>query len=161
MSRYWSLYIVTRPRVDGAVLLTASRLLKSVSDPFYPNTHNITTAKPLEPESWNPERMLTPHNASCATCHASHVRWHVSHVTRHPSHVRCKFYTQNFSKTGVTKRWRVCYQRGPPSLVSHGAREPQFPQGKTRKTRTVLSAVITIYEDLKSAIHPTGLVRKN
>ena len=58
------------------------------------------------------------------TCHMSHVTCHVSHVTCHVSHVACHvsvfffFFFFFFGKSGEDYRWRVCYQRGLPRLVS-------------------------------------------
>ena len=39
---------------------------------------------------------------------------HMSHVTFHMSHVAFFF----FGQSGEAYRWRVCYQRGLPRLVS-------------------------------------------
>ena len=50
-------------------------------------------------------------------CHLSHVTCHMSHVTCHVSHVT--FFLLLFSGLfGEAYRWRVCYQRGLPRLVS-------------------------------------------
>ena len=50
---------------------------------------------------------------SCVTCHMSHVMCHMSRVT-------CKifFLLIFFGQSGESSRWRVCYQRGLPRLVS-------------------------------------------
>ena len=47
-----------------------------------------------ELESWNFERMFTPHHVSCVTCHISRVTCHLSPVTCHvsPAHVTCQKY---------------------------------------------------------------------
>ena len=50
--------------------------------------------------------------------HLSHVPCHISHVTCHMSHVTCDIFSfLFFLQIGETSRWRVCYQRGLPSLV--------------------------------------------
>ena len=48
---------------------------------FSSNLQNIIIPKPIGQETWNFERMFTPH-----MCHVSCVSWHVSHVTCHLSH---------------------------------------------------------------------------
>ena len=101
--------LVNRPGVAGAVLQTASSLSEWVSHPFPPDIHNIMTAKPLELESWNFERMFTPHHVSCVTYHLSRVTCHVSLVTI--------FFFFFFRQSGQDYWWRVCYQRGLPRLV--------------------------------------------
>ena len=72
---------------------------------------------------------------SCVTCHMSRVTCHVSPVTCHLSPVTCKkiifqhfnslflifkFFLrkQKIGQSGGASRWRVCYQRGLPRLVS-------------------------------------------
>ena len=52
-------------------------------------------------------------------CHVSHVTCHVSCVTCHMSHVIFFFfYVKKIGQSGGASRWRVCYQRGLPRLVS-------------------------------------------
>ena len=63
--------------------------------------------------------MFTPTNKSRVTCHISRVTCHVSRVTCHVSHVTFLFYFLFFGQSGEAYRWRVCYQRGLPSLVYH------------------------------------------
>ena len=80
--------------------------------------------KPSELESWNLERMFTPHPVSCVKCHVSRVMCHVSRVTCHVSRVNCHmsffffFIVKKIWQSGGASRWRVCYQRGLPRLVS-------------------------------------------
>ena len=65
--------------------------------------------------------MFTPHHVSRVTCHVSHVMYHLSPVTCRMSRVRCHpfyFFTLKKIKIGGASRWRVCYQRGLPCLVS-------------------------------------------
>ena len=64
------------------------------------------------------------------TCHMSCVKCHMSHVTCHVSHVMCHMSCVTFHifflllffcfslQSGEAYRWRVCYQRGLPRLVS-------------------------------------------
>ena len=62
---------------------------------------------------------------SRVTCHdVSHVTCHVSRVTCHMSHV---FFCFFFWQSGEAYRWRVCYQRGLPRLVSHHSHITLFP----------------------------------
>ena len=58
---------------------------------------------------------------------------HVSRVTCHVSRVTCRmfffiyflfFYPTKFFKSGGAHRWRVCYQRGLPRLVSQASLLP-------------------------------------
>ena len=46
------------------------------------------------------------------------VMCHVSRVTCHVSHVMFLFFLFFFGQSGEAYRWRVCYQRGLPRLVS-------------------------------------------
>ena len=71
----WSLAI-NRPGVATAVRQTAL----SLSDPFPPNLQNIINLKLLKLESWNVERMFTPHQVSHVTVHLSCVTCHMSYV---------------------------------------------------------------------------------
>ena len=48
-------------------------------------------------------------------CHVSHVTCHVSHVTCHMSNIYIYIF---FGQNSEAYRWRVCYQRGLPRLVS-------------------------------------------
>ena len=57
--------------------------------------------------------MFTPPNMSYVMCH---VTRQVSHVMCHMSHVIFFFFRQS----GEAYRWRVCYQRGLPRLVTQG-----------------------------------------
>ena len=62
--------------------------------------------------------MFTPPNMSRVTCHVSCVTTcHVSCVTCHMSHVIFIFIFF-LGQSGEVYRWRVCYQRGLPRLVS-------------------------------------------
>ena len=79
-----------------------------MTDPFPLNLQHIINPKPLELGSWNFERIST-------SDHVSHVTCHKSHVTCHVSGVRCQV---SGGGGGGASRWRVCYQRGLPSLVS-------------------------------------------
>ena len=54
-----------------------------------------------------PKRVMC--HMSCVTCHVSHVTCPVSHVT---------FFSLFFGQSGGAYRWRDCYQRGLPRLVS-------------------------------------------
>ena len=69
---------------------------------------------------------------SLVTCHVSHVTCHMSHVTCHMSPVTCHmsdvkkklhfFFFSNvkiIEQSGGASRWRVCYQRGLPCLVTN------------------------------------------
>ena len=72
------------------------------------------TPKPQPLESWNFERMFTPHSLS-------HFMFHVSCVLCHVSRVTCHIFFFNFFffwQSGGVSWWRVCYQRGLPRLVS-------------------------------------------
>ena len=77
--------------------------------------------------------MFTPQTChmSCVICHVSRVTCHVSPVTCHMSHVKKKNYIliyiyiyiffylrKKFGQSVGASRWRVCYQRGLPRLVS-------------------------------------------
>ena len=57
--------------------------------------------------------MFTPPNMSHVTYHVSRVMCHVSRVTCHMSHIYIFFL-----QSGEISRWRLCYQRGLPRLVS-------------------------------------------
>ena len=64
----------------------------------------------------------------------SRVTCHVSGVTCHVSGVTCILYILFFEKKGEASRWRVCYQRGLPRLVSicstlFPSISPQLPYG--------------------------------
>ena len=59
---------------------------------------------------------------SQVTCHMSHVTCHMSPVTCQKNiflHFLQFFYLKKVGKIGEASRWRVCYQRGLPRLVSH------------------------------------------
>ena len=59
-----------------------------------------------------------PPNMSHVTCHVSrHVSRQMSHVTCHVSHITI-IIIFFFAQSGEAYRWRVCYQRGLPRLVS-------------------------------------------
>ena len=105
-----------RPGVAGAVLQSASLLIKSLRKPFPPNLQNIINYKPEELGSRNFERMFTPHNLSHVTCCMSRVTCHMSRVMCHMSHVTCIF----FFTACEAYCWRVCYQRGLPHLFFLG-----------------------------------------
>ena len=45
---------------------------------FLQYCQNIITLKPFKLESWNFERMFSPHHMSCVTCHVSRVIRHMS-----------------------------------------------------------------------------------
>ena len=77
--------------------------------------------------------MITPHHVAhvrcyitCVTCQVSPVRCYMSYVTCqvspvacHVSGVTCLFFCSLFfGQSGEASRWRVCYQRGLPQLVS-------------------------------------------
>ena len=66
--------------------------INSATHPFPPDLHNIINHKRLELGSWNFERMFTPPNVSCVTCHVSRVTYHVSRVTCPVSHVTCHVF---------------------------------------------------------------------
>ena len=78
---------------------------------------------------------------SCVMCHVSCVMCHMSHVTCHMSRVSCQniFFTlfnkkiyvlfvffNKFGQSGGASRWRICYQRGLPRLVSFKIGHPSF-----------------------------------
>ena len=84
-------------------------------------------------EDVHPTLCVTCH-VSCVTCHMSPVTCHVSPVTCHLSLVTWFFFFYIFllekilfyhnffyfkknGKIGGATQWRVCYQRGLPSLV--------------------------------------------
>ena len=102
-----------RPGVAGAVLHTALLLIHSVTAPFPPNLQDIINPQPLELGSWNVGRVFTPHHVSHVTCDVSHFACQISHVTCQVSTVRSHMY---FFLNDGASRWRVCYQRGLPSL---------------------------------------------
>ena len=116
--------VFNRPGVVGAVLESASSLIKSLSQPFPPNLQDIINHKPEKLSSWNFERMFTFHNMShvvChvsrVTCHMSCVMCHISRVTCHMWHVTCDISHFFFWQSGEVYPLRVCYQRGLPRLV--------------------------------------------
>ena len=75
--------IFSRPSVAGKVLQSPQSLIQSVTDPFLQNHQNIITHKPENLESWNFERMVTPHNLTHAACHVPCFPCHMSQATCH------------------------------------------------------------------------------
>ena len=63
-------------------------------------------------------RLHVTSHASHVTCHVSRVTCHMSRVTSHMSHFFFFFFFFFFGQSGEAYRWRVCYQRGLPRLVS-------------------------------------------
>ena len=85
-------------------------------------SHSTITPKLLELRTWNFKTVFTTpsvscviHHISCVTCHMSHVMCHMSCVTCQVSSVTIFFL---FWQSAGASRWRVCYQRGLPRLVS-------------------------------------------
>ena len=114
--------LFTRPGVAGAVLQTPPSFNHSFNKRghFPPNLHNIIPPKPWELESWNFERMLTPHHVSHVMYHVSCVMCQVSGARCQVSGDRCNFFLFLSFFPGQScgaSRWRVCYQRGLPCLV--------------------------------------------
>ena len=71
----WVTFIFHRQGVAGAVLPSPPSLIELlVKQPFLSHLQNIIKPKPWELNSWNFERMYTPHNVSHVRCHVSGVR---------------------------------------------------------------------------------------
>ena len=102
--------VINRPGVARAILQTPLWLTVSL---IPPNLQHIIIHKLLDLGSCNSEIMFTPHHMSHVMCHVSNVMCQVSRVTWHMS----PFFSSLKKKSGGARRWRVCYQRGLPSLV--------------------------------------------
>ena len=99
---------------------------------FPPDIHIIINPKPIKLESWNFERMFTPHHVSCVTCHMSCVTCQMSQLIFFKISCRNFWYKTKEKKEKKKKKklilqkngksigvslWRVCYEWGLPCLV--------------------------------------------
>ena len=151
MMQFYNYFIFNRPGVAGAVLQTASSLIKWVSQSSfssrYSQHHDSQTVRARELKFWE-----NVHPTPCVMCHLSHVTCHISPVTCHLSPAKCPknlyfFHTkkkivffnlvQKNGQSGVASRWRVCYQQGLPRLFFWR----YLPQHIYNKTALILQSI--------------------
>ena len=118
-----------------------------VSQPFPPDIQNIIASKPLELESWHFDRMFTPPHMSCVTCHVSRVTCHLPFY----------FSFKKMEKGGGASRWRVCYQRGLPRLVSGQTTIQKVNRASTRRRWAPCATPTVCPDSLSSSCTSVGL----
>ena len=87
-------HLFNRPGVAGAVLQTASSLIK-VGHCLWKYIPNIVNPRPEEPGRLNCERMFIPHYVSCVTCYVSRVTCHLSPVIFFHFFLKIFFHKKN------------------------------------------------------------------
>ena len=105
------LLVFNRPSVAGTVLETPPPLTD------YSVIHFLHKSQAIRARDL---RFLhNVHHQSCVTCHMSIVTCHMSCVNCHISTIMCHLsHVMFFLQIGRASRWRVCYQRSLPCLVS-------------------------------------------